>query len=134
MNHGKLLAGLFPDVDRTFPGLRWINIILRTVHLVGIAGVGGGFLYHTPLEFWLPYLHLTISSGIMLMCLAVWSNGMWLVQLRGVAMLVKLLLLTLSMVMGVEAPLIIVVIAISGVISHAPGKVRYRKVFRGPLI
>ena len=57
---------------------------------------------------------------------------MWLLQLRGVAMLVKLLLLTGSMVAGVDAAVIIVVIAISGLIAHAPGKVRYYRVFDGP--
>lgn len=128
----KYLACLFPDIDRSFPGLRWINIVLRTIHLVGVAGVGGGFLYHTPLEHWQPYLGLSVASGLMMMCLSVWSNGMWLLQLRGVAMLVKLLLLTGSMVAGVDAAVIIVVIAISGLIAHAPGKVRYYRVFDGP--
>jgi hypothetical protein len=132
MRNQKLLACLFPDVDRTMPGLRWINIILRTIHLIGVAGVGGGFLYQSPLEQWMPYLGLTVASGIMLTCLAIWTNGMWLIQLRGVAMLVKLLLLGLSMMVGAQASVIIAVIIISGIIAHAPGKVRYHKVFRGP--
>ena len=128
-----ILDYVFPDVDRTFSGLRWINIILRTIHLIGVAGVGGGFLYSSQQENWMPYLGLAVTSGIMMMCLSIWSNGMWLLQLRGVAMIVKLLLLALSMINGMEASVIIVVIAISGIIAHAPGKVRYYKVFRGPV-
>ena len=128
-----ILDYVFPDVDRTFSGLRWINIILRTIHLIGVAGVGGGFLYSSQQENWMPYLGLAVTSGIMMMCLSIWSNGMWLLQLRGVAMIVKLLLLALSLISGVEASVIIVVIAISGIIAHAPGKVRYYKVFRGPV-
>ena len=128
-----ILDYVFPDVDRTFSGLRWINIILRTIHLIGVAGVGGGFLYSSQQENWMPYLGLAVTSGIMMMCLSIWSNGMWLLQLRGVAMIVKLLLLALSLISGVEASVIIVVIAISGIIAHAPGKVRYYKLFRGPV-
>jgi len=129
----KLLDYLFPDRDRTFVGMRWTNIILRTVHLLGIAGVGGGFLYQAPVDQWMPYLGLTVASGLMLAGLAVWCNGIWLVQLRGVAMLVKLLLLSLSMIFEGSAWVFIAVIVISGVIAHAPGKVRYLRVFRGPV-
>lgn len=129
----KILDIVFPDADRTFPGQRWVNIMLRTTHLVGITGVGGGFLYHSPQENWMPYLGLTVVSGVMMMGLSIWVSGMWLLQLRGVAVIVKLLFLGFAMIRGLEASIIIIVIIISGVIAHAPGKVRYHKVFRGPV-
>jgi len=128
----KILDYVFPDVDRTFPGLRWVNIILRTIHLVGITGVGGGLLYDSQQEYWMPYLGLTVVSGFMMMSLSIWSNGMWLLQVRGITLLVKLCLLGLFMISGNDASVIIIVVIISGVIAHAPGKVRYYKVFRGP--
>lgn len=33
---------LFPAESRQFYGQRWLNILLRSVHLLGVAGVGGG--------------------------------------------------------------------------------------------
>jgi hypothetical protein len=119
------------DVDRTFPGMRWTNIVLRTVHLCGNAGVGGAFLYDVPVQQWTPFLGLTVVSGSVLMLLAVWSNGLWFVQLRGVATVVKLVLLTVGLVAGMNVVILFSVIAISGIISHAPGKIRYYRVFGG---
>ena len=46
---------LFPRDSRSFSGKRWVNIALRTIHLIGVAGLGGGFLYQSPSEVWLPY-------------------------------------------------------------------------------
>ena len=123
---------LFPDVDRTFPGIRWVNIMLRTLHLVGVAGMGGAFLYATPESEWRPFFTLTFVSGFLLMLLAIWSNGIWLIQLRGVATIVKLMLLSLAFAGGMEPAILFTIIAISGVIAHAPGKVRYYLVFPVP--
>ena len=123
---------LFPSESRLFPGQRWINIGLRTLHLIGIAGVGGGYFYPAADQSWLDFLYLTLISGLMLMLLSIWSNGIWLVQLRGQAILLKLLLLVLIPFWPEQqAALMVVVIVISGLISHAPGDVRYYSLFHG---
>ena len=128
----RVIDYLFPDVDRTFPGMRWVNIMLRTLHLMGVAGIGGAFLYAIPEYEWRPFFSLTLSSGFLLMLLAIWTNGIWLIQLRGVATIVKLVLLTLALTGGLEPAILFTIIAISGIISHAPGKVRYYLVFPLP--
>ncbi len=62
--------------------------------------------------------------------LSLWSNGIWLVQLRGQAILLKLLLLLLiPLIPDLGAELFIVVIVISGLISHAPAKTRYYSLY-----
>jgi len=119
---------LFPKFDRSFSGLRWLNIICRTVHLIGVAGCGGAFLYHLPLASIYPYLHMTLTSGVLMVLIAIWSNGIWLLQVRGVATLVKIALLGYVMANGDKeweffACLFIIIVA--GIVSHAPGKVRY---------
>lgn len=111
--------------DKTFPAIRWVNILLRTAHLVGVAGVGGAFLYQVPPSAWKPYLALIIVSGTAMLLLDIWSNARCLLQVRGIATLVKILLLSISAVAGMQAHILIAVIVISGVISHAPAKVRY---------
>lgn len=121
-----MIGRLFPAESRKFPGQRWVNISLRTCHLLGVAGVGGGFLYHAPEASWLAYLWLAVTSGAAMVVIQVWSNGIWLIQVRGLAVLVKLMLLALAAWAGASrGPVLVAVIAISGVISHAPGNVRY---------
>ena len=123
---------LFPHDSRSFRGQRWVNIALRTMHLIGIAGLGGGFLYQSPTEVWLPYLILSIASGFGLMCLAIWTDGIWFIQLRGIAILIKLiLLLSMPFLKGYAGYALIIAIVISGVIAHAPGDVRYYSIFHG---
>ncbi len=128
----RLRQLLFPDRSRGFPGKRWVNISLRTLHLVGTAGLGGAFLYGAPVEAWLPYLWLTLSSGFLMAGLECWSNGVWLIQLRGLAVLLKLLLLlAIAVTGGMDLPLFLLVILVSGVIAHAPGSVRYYSPYHG---
>ena len=117
---------LFPRSTREFRGKRWVKIALRTLHLVGVAGIGGGFLYGAAVENWRVYLYLTLLSGAAMTVLEIWSNGIWLLQLRGIAVMVKLgLMAVLALWPVADAALFIVIIVISGAIAHAPGAVRY---------
>jgi hypothetical protein len=113
--------------------MRWVNITFRTAHLVGVAGIGGAFLYNAPPEAWAPYFWLTIVSGFVLLILEVWSNSFWVFQLRGIATVAKLLVLLSALRVGAEPYIIVAVIIISGVISHAPGKVRYFAILKRPV-
>ncbi|RKZ35053.1 MAG: hypothetical protein DRQ37_07060 [Gammaproteobacteria bacterium] len=122
----------FPERNRGFRGKRWVNISLRTLHLLGTAGIGGAFLYQAPTEAWMPYLWLLLVSGIGMLCLEVWSNGIWLLQMRGVAVLVKIILLaSLLVIDGIDAMVLVLVIVISGVVSHAPARIRYFSLVHG---
>ena len=122
---------IFPQTSREFPGRRWVNISLRTLHLIGIAGIGGAFLYQADKALWLPYLLLTLVSGLLLVGLEVWSNGIWLMQLRGLATLLKLLILSLALFLGLQGWMLVSIIVIASVLAHAPGDVRYYSPFHG---
>ena len=123
---------LFPAKNRTFPGKRWLRISFRTLHLIGTAGVGGGYFYQSPREAWLPYLALTIVSGFAIVFLELWTNAIWFIQARGVAILVKIVLLAgLHLGEGYGAPALVISIVISGLIAHAPGNVRYFSLLHG---
>lgn len=126
----SLKEQLFPAESRLFSGQRWVNISLRTLHLIGLAGIGSGLLYPAPADASSNYLYLTLASGLVLTLISVWSNAIWLLQLRGQAIILKLLLLALILVWpAASAWLLIVVIIISGYISHAPGDVRYYSIY-----
>jgi hypothetical protein len=115
----------FPPKPRTFPGERWVDIVLRSLHLVGIAGISGGFLFAVPKEQYLPFWHLALSAGGLLILLYVWTNGRWLLQVKGMTIIFKLCLLLLaSLFPEWRAQLFVLMIVISGLVAHAPGKVR----------
>ena len=120
----------FPQQSRSFKGQRWVNIIMRSIHLMGISGVGAAFLYDIPNEQWLPFMILTVTSGSIMIMLETWNNGIWLIQLRGISTLIKLVLLSTTFFVGMNAYILLIIILISGVMSHAPGKVRYYPVIK----
>jgi len=128
----RLLRLCFPAESRGFPGKRWVSIALRSLHLAGTAGAGAGMLFGVPPAEWQGYLWLTLLSGALLVGLQLWSNAVWLLQLRGLAIGVKLLLLGAALRWpAAGAPLLLTVILLSGVISHAPGDVRYYSPWHG---
>lgn len=114
---------------------RWTKISLRTLHLIAVAGVGGGILFGLAEDLWQGYWWLALISGALMMLVDVVSNPVWLVQIRGVAILAKLLLLLmLGAFPAWDHLLLLAVIVISGVVSHAPGKVRYYSFLHHPVV
>ena len=131
----KIRTLLFPIERRSFTGRRWANIVLRTLHLIGSAGVGGGYLYGAPKEAWLPYLALTIVSGFGLVLLEIFTSAIWLIQLCGIAILIKVgLLMCVKCTGGYEAYLLVFSIVISGITSHAPAGIRHFSIFHGRVV
>ena len=127
-----LRRAFFPAESRYMPGNRWLNVILRTLHLVGIAGIGGGYLYASQDDTWRYYLDLCLVSGTLLALLFVYSNGIWVLQLRGLVIMFKLLLFYAIALWPMQAiPLLILILVLSGWIAHASARVRYYSPFYG---
>ncbi len=121
---------LFPSEPRYFLGQRWVYVGLRTLHLLGVAGLGAGFLYPAADTTWQAYYLITILSGSILTLLFVWSSGAWLLQIAGQAILLKLVLIGLFPVWpDARMALFIAVIVLSGLIAHAPKHVRHYSQF-----
>lgn len=121
----KTFTLLFPKESRSFNGQRWISVILRSLHLIGIAGIGGAFLFDLSRDQWLPFMILTVATGSAMIVLETWNNGIWIIELRGLSILVKLALLGMTFIIGLQPTILFAVILISGIMSHAPAKVRY---------
>jgi hypothetical protein len=62
---------------------RWSKIGFRTLHLLAVAGVGGGILFGVDKSLWLGYWWLALVSGAVLMLIDAVSNPVWLAQIRG---------------------------------------------------
>lgn len=116
---------LFPDAPRSFRGDRWVNIALRCLHLVGVAGIGGGFLLGAEESLWQSFWHLTLASGLLLALLYLWSSMDWLFRLKGLTIVLKVLLLAIALALPAwRAEFFVLIMALSGLIAHAPGEVR----------
>lgn len=114
---------------------RWTKISLRTLHLVSVAGVGGGILFGLDKVVWVNYWWLALASGILLMAIDIVSNPVWLVQVRGLAIYLKLAMLGIMGVCPQWAGMILLaVIILSSVISHAPGNLRYYSIYHRTVI
>ncbi len=112
-----------------FTGKRWLKISLRTLHLIGFAGVFASILTSTEQN---AYWGLTIVSGVGLLTLEALSNLVWFIQIRALAMYIKLILLTCVFFFAEYAwHCLIAMIVISGMISHSPSSVRYYSFIHG---
>lgn len=134
--YNAVMNWLFPSKKRMIPFKRWISISMRTLHLIGIAGLAGAYLYQQPESAWYPFLIATVASGIVMAAMEVYADGIWLIQLRGTAIGIKLLLLS-TVLWWFDQPnavIYFIAIAISGIVSHAPGRVRYYSIWHQKVI
>jgi len=114
---------------------RWTKISLRTLHLLAIAGVGGGILFALDKDLWLNYWWLALASGALMMLMDILSNPVWFIQVRGIVIVLKLVLLALlGLYPGWDSFLLVIIIILSAVISHAPGKLRYYSLYHRRVI
>ena len=114
---------------------RWSKISLRTLHLLAVTGVGGGILFALDKDLWINYWWLALVSGVLMMLMDIVANPVWMVQVRGLVILFKLILLALfGSIPGWDSFLLAVIIVISAVISHAPGKLRYYSLYHRRVI
>lgn len=114
---------------------RWTKISLRTIHIASIMGVGGGILFSVDKSLWISYWWLAMASGILMMLIDIISNPVWLVQVRGLVIYFKLILLALlGSYPAWDITILMVVVVVSAVISHAPGKLRYYSIYHNKSI
>jgi hypothetical protein len=114
---------------------RWTKISLRTLHLLAVAGVGGGILFGLEKDLWVNYWWLALVSGVLMMVIDILSNPVWTVQVRGLVIYLKLILLAfLGSNPSLDGLLLAVIIIMSGIISHAPGQLRYYSFYHRKVI
>lgn len=128
-------ALLFPQPKRDFPAQRWVRISVRTWHLLSMGFLLGGTahgltLAAQPIEVW-----STFASGLVFVGLELYASGIWLLQLKGLAVILKLLLLGAAVASPEHSlPYLIAAVVIGGISSHMPGKYRYFSPFHGRVI
>jgi hypothetical protein len=112
--------------------MRWVRMSLRTAHLIAMGLLVGGVAVGTPAGQMTLALWGTLLSGALFVALELYESWVFLVQVKGLAVLFKLVLLAGAVMFpGSALPLLIVAIVIGGFSSHMPGKYRYYSIFHG---
>lgn len=115
------------DAIRDFPGKRWLNVALRTLHLAGIVVLGGGLLGSGDVGLGAA---ITFLSGLGMFAIDTWANPGHLREVAGFGVIVKLGLVGLMALQpGMAVPLFWFVLVLSTLLSHAPGAFRHRPLF-----
>ncbi|OGH04886.1 MAG: hypothetical protein A2600_03805 [Candidatus Lambdaproteobacteria bacterium RIFOXYD1_FULL_56_27] len=110
--------------------LRWMRILARTCHLGAISLYLGGVWFGQSPEVLKPYFVAVVVSGAALMALFFNKNANWLMQNRGVVILLKLLVVSQLTLWGDSQIFVLLgLLVFSSLISHAPGSVRYYSLF-----
>lgn len=103
-----------------------VNIALRTAHLTVFGILVGGHVFDVEPSRLLPFLLATIVTGAGLMVLELASTCAWLFMGKGVAILLKLvLLLMVPLFWEHRVALVVAVVVLASVSSHMPSRFRY---------
>lgn len=104
--------------------LRWINVILRGLHLVAVILLGAGLL-GAPLHAGQAAIGVA-ASGFAMLALDIWRKPQHLREAAGLAVLVKLVLVAWMALDAAARPVLFwVIVAGSAISAHAPARFRH---------
>lgn len=116
-----------PKKIRDFPGKRWLNLGLRTVHLAGLVLLGAALLGAGDIS---SGAGVVFISGLTMFAIDTWANPGHLRETAGFGVLLKLSLVGLmALASNWALPIFWFVLALSTLLSHAPANFRHRKLF-----
>ena len=123
---GPIFRILIPPEPRQYTGQRWAKMIARAAHVI-LSGIYlGAFVFHIEPAIRLPWFQAAMLSGLLMFCLDLVESGGFLLQLRGLVLVGKLLLLAFLPSFGAAGGWVIAFVAFVSVISsHASSNFRY---------
>ena len=127
---------LFPKVPRNFPFRRTVCTGLRTVHILTSGILLGGYIFDQPTVALEPWLLATVISGVLLLATDLHATAAVLVEVRGIAVLIKLVLLALVPVFwDTRITLMVASLVIGSIVSHMPKRYRHKVLlFHGKIV
>lgn len=127
---------LFPDPPRELPFRRGLKIVLRAAHVLCAGITTGAFVSAAAADVREAWLTAAIASGAAILLLDLHESAAFLVQVRGLVVALKLVLLALALAWAAAAPWLLGGLMVVSVLSsHAPSRVRYHVVFgRGRIV
>ena len=116
------------DGHRDFPGRGLLINVLRVFHIAGLAGVSAVVLGSAGGAG--NWGGLMVISGFGIVALDAWANPSYFRQAKGLGTLLKIALVVLLVVWEAgRLPLFWFILAFSVLLSHAPGRLRHRRLF-----
>ena len=108
---------------------RTLRTTLRTLHVLAVGAYFGGHVFSVAPERLIPALVGVVVTGGLFALFETVCAPVWIVQIRGVATLVKLLLLaSVPLFWAQRLWILALIMAIGVVITHAPSQIRYYSV------
>jgi hypothetical protein len=125
-----LSALLCPDPRRRLPHSRWWNIAARTIHLAATGVLLGGHVFGADAATLMPLLWAAIATGAAMIAIEVYPSAHWAHQVCALFVYVKLGVLCLVPIFWEQrVALLVLVLALASVGSHAPRRVRHYSVW-----
>jgi hypothetical protein len=105
---------------------RTLRTTLRTLHVLAFGAYYGGHVFQVSTERLFPALVAVVVTGGLFALFEIWSNPVWLHQLRGVCTYIKIVLLASAALFWEQRIWILTLIVVLGVVAaHAPSRFRY---------
>ena len=121
-----LSAWFFPREPRSFPGRRGLKILLRAAHVLCSGTFAAGYLFAAGAEPRAAWLTAAVTTGLLILLLDLHESGVFLLQLRGLIVLGKIVMLAAIPLLGTLAAWVLgALMVVSVVSSHAPSRFRY---------
>ena len=119
---------LFPETFRKFPYRRFILNALRSVHIVCLSFLVGGFFFDQHNSLLLPWFVGTLASGLGIFLLDLYGSCIALFEVRGISVLIKLGLLGLLPFLDriSQLYLLTALIIFSSLLSHSTRSLRHK--------
>lgn len=123
---GPLLRLLLPAEPRRIPGDRPLRVLFRSVHIVTMAVMLGGYAFGIPHDRLQPWIWGMVASGLLLLGIDLVKSCAWIAQGSGAAFLVKALLLTAGFFIPTQRfGWYLAATFVASVGSHMPGRFRH---------
>ena len=123
----RIASALFPKVPRDFSCRRGVRMALRTAHIFTAGTLLAGYIFGQPAAALEPWLLGTVISGFLLLATDLHASLGVLFEVRGLAVLVKLVLMALVPIFwDARISLLIAALVIGAVASHMPGEYRHK--------
>ncbi len=124
---------IFSEKYRYIPYRRSILNIIRSIHILCIALLTGGYYFQIEKSLLLPWLIITILSGLSMFLIDLYVSSLALFEFRGITIIIKLTLLSLLPLLESyqQIYLLIFIMIFSVFISHSSKKIRHKRFLPG---